>query len=111
MKQHPVIRKLIQGGERKEYAAHLIPEGGFRSIPALSGNGWCLAGDAAQLVNFVHREGTNLAMKSGELAATAIIEATNQGDFSAQSLGRYDEAMRASFIMKDLKNTRACTSL
>lgn len=111
VKQHPVIRKLIQGGERKEYAAHLIPEGGYHSVPALSGNGWCLAGDAAQLVNFVHREGTNLAMKSGELAANAIIEATTKGDFSAQTLGRYDEAIRSSFIMKDLKKYRGMHKL
>ena len=62
VKQHPMIRKLIQGGETKEYSGHLIPEGGFHSIPPLSGDGWCICGDAAQLVNFVHREGTNLAM-------------------------------------------------
>lgn len=106
VKQHPVIRKLIQGGEMKEYAAHLIPEGGYHSVPALSGSGWCIAGDAAQLVNFVHREGTNLAMKSGELAAEAIIEAAGKGDFTAQALRRYDESMRSSFIMKDLKKYR-----
>jgi len=103
VKQHPTIRKLIQGGEVKEYAAHMIPEGGYHSVPALSGNGWCIAGDAAQLVNFVHREGTNLAMKSGELAAAAIIEAKKRGDFSAETLGEYDRRMKESFVMKDLK--------
>lgn len=103
VKQHPIIRKYIQGGETKEYAAHLIPEGGYHSVPTLSGNGWCIAGDAAQMVNFVHREGTNLAMKSGELAAAAIIEAHNRGDFSALSLKRYDESIQQSFVMKDLK--------
>ena len=29
VKQHPMIRKLIQGGEMVEYSGHLIPEGGF----------------------------------------------------------------------------------
>lgn len=111
VKQHPVIRRLIQGGEMKEYAAHLIPEGGYHSVPSLSGNGWCIAGDAAQMVNFVHREGTNLAVKSGELAATAIIEAANTGDYSAQALKRYDESMKASFIMKDLKKYRGMHQL
>lgn len=106
VKRHPSIRKLIQGGEMKEYAAHLIPEGGYHSVPRLSGDGWVICGDAAQLVNFVHREGTNLAMKSGELAADAIIEAKNRGDFSAASLGRYDEALRASFVLKDLQKYR-----
>ncbi|WP_410513287.1 FAD-dependent oxidoreductase [Paenibacillus sp. BR2-3] len=111
VKQHPVIRKLIKGGEMREYAAHLIPEGGYDSVPALSGNGWCLAGDSAQLVNFVHREGTNLAMKSGEMAADAIIEATKKGDFSAQTLRSYNDAIRSSFIMKDLKKYRGMHKL
>jgi electron transfer flavoprotein-quinone oxidoreductase len=111
VKQHPMIRKLIQGGETLEYSGHLIPEGGYRSVPPLSGNGWCIAGDAAQLVNFVHREGTNLAMTSGRLAAEAIIEAKNAGDFSAQTLKRYDEKVRNSFMMKDLKKYKGMHQL
>jgi len=106
VKQHPMIRKLIQGGETKEYSGHLIPEGGYTSMPQLSGAGWVVAGDAAQMVNFVHREGTNLAMTSGKLAAEAIIEAKTKGDFSAASLKRYDELIRESFILKDLKKYR-----
>jgi electron transfer flavoprotein-quinone oxidoreductase len=106
VKKHPMIRKLIQGGETKEYSGHLIPEGGYNSIPPLSGNGWVIVGDAAQLVNFVHREGTNLAMTSGRLAAEAIIEAKAKGDFSAASLKRYDELIRDTFVIKDLKKYR-----
>ncbi|MEF3311069.1 FAD-dependent oxidoreductase [Paenibacillus sp. GYB004] len=106
VKQHPMIRKLIQGGEMKEYSGHLIPEGGYHSIPKLSGDGWCVAGDAAQLVNFVHREGTNLAMTSGRLVAEAIIEAHHRGDYSAASLKRYDELIRETFVMKDLRKYR-----
>ncbi|GIQ67524.1 FAD-dependent oxidoreductase [Xylanibacillus composti] len=103
VKQHPMLRKLIQGGETLEYSGHLIPEGGFHSIPPLSGEGWVVCGDAAQLVNFVHREGTNLAMTSGRLAAEAIIEARDAGDMTPTALQRYDEKVRASFIHKDLK--------
>jgi electron transfer flavoprotein-quinone oxidoreductase len=103
VKQHPMIRKLIQGGETKEYSGHLIPEGGLTSIPPLSGNGWCVCGDAAQLVNFVHREGTNLAMTSGRFAGEAIVAAKNNGDFSTASLALYDQKIRSSFIHKDLK--------
>jgi electron transfer flavoprotein-quinone oxidoreductase len=103
VKQHPMIRKLIQGGETKEYSGHLIPEGGFHSIPPLSGSGWCVCGDAAQLVNFVNREGTNLAMTSGRLAGEAIIEAKSKGDFSAASMKAYDQKIQTSFVHKDLK--------
>ncbi len=103
VKQHPMIKKLIQGGETKEYLGHLIPEGGLTSIPKLSGNGWMTCGDAAQLVNFVHREGTNLAMTSGRLAAESMIEARQAGDESKTALTRYDRKVKASFIHKDLK--------
>ncbi|WP_029422268.1 FAD-dependent oxidoreductase [Alicyclobacillus macrosporangiidus] len=111
LKQHPMISRLIQGGEVKEYSGHLIPEGGFNSIPALAGDGWMICGDAAQLVNAVHREGTNLAITSGRLAGEAAIRAHEVGDFSASTLAAYDEAIRASFIYKDLKKYRGVHSL
>lgn len=102
-KQHPAIRRLIQGGETKEYAGHLIPEGGLKAVPQLSGDGWVICGDAAQLVNFVHREGTNLAMTSGRYAGEAIIVAKQKGDYSRAALSHYDRQVAASFIRKDLK--------
>ncbi|MED4608043.1 FAD-dependent oxidoreductase, partial [Paenibacillus validus] len=102
-KQHPMIRKLIQGGEVLEYSGHLIPEGGYHSIPPLSGDGWCIVGDAAQLINFVHREGTNLAMTSGRLAGEAIVQAREKGDYSRDTLKAYDDKIRSSFLEKDLK--------
>jgi electron transfer flavoprotein-quinone oxidoreductase len=111
VKQHPMIRKLIQGGETKEYSGHLIPEGGYHSMPPLSGNGWVICGDAAQLVNFVHREGTNLAMTSGRLAAEAIVEAKEAGDLAVGGLKRYDEKLRQSFVLKDLKKYRGMHQL
>jgi len=103
VKQHPAIRKLIQGGETKEYAGHLIPEGGLQAVPQLSGNGWMICGDAAQLINFVHREGTNLAMTSGRFAGEAAIAAKAKGDYSRTSLSLYDRKVAESFIRKDLK--------
>lgn len=101
MKNHPMVKPLLAGGETKEYMAHLIPEGGYKAVPKLYGNGWLIVGDAAQLVNFVHREGSNLAMTSGRLAAETVIEARE--DYSAQSLARYDQKIRETFVMKDLK--------
>lgn len=111
VKQHPMIRKLIQGSERLEYSGHLIPEGGYHSIPPLSGDGWVICGDAAQLVNFVHREGTNLAMTSGRLAGEAIIEAKNRGDYTRGALQLYDEKVKASFVHKDLRKYKGMHQL
>ncbi|MHB1627091.1 MAG: FAD-dependent oxidoreductase [Bacilli bacterium] len=111
VKQHPMLRRLLQGGETKEYSGHLIPEGGYDSIPPLSGDGWVICGDAAQLVNFVHREGTNLAMTSGRFAAEAIIEAHAKGNFSREGLMGYDRRVRESFVHKDLKKYRGMHAL
>lgn len=111
IKQHPMIRRLIQGGEAKEYAGHLIPEGGFNSLPPLSGDGWMMCGDAAQMVNAVHREGTNLAITSGRLAGETAILAHAKGDFSAGALKHYDQVIKASFVHKDLKKYRGLHGL
>jgi len=103
VKKHPAIRKLIQGGETREYAGHLIPEGGLKAVPQLSGDGWMICGDAAQLINFVHREGTNLAMTSGRYAGEAAVAAKQQGNYARSGLSLYDRLIAASFIRKDLQ--------
>lgn len=103
LKQHPKIAPLIEGGELKEYSAHLIPEGGYKKIPRLCDNGVLIIGDAGMLVNNLHWEGTNLAMISGKLAAETIIEAFDKGDYSKKSLSEYEKKLKKSFILKDLK--------
>ncbi|WP_066395348.1 FAD-dependent oxidoreductase [Neobacillus mesonae] len=103
LKNHPMVKPLIDGGESAEYLAHLIPEGGFRSVPKVAGNGVLVVGDAAQLVNAIHREGSNMAMHSGLLAAEAVIEAKKRGNYSETSLNSYREALYNSFIIKDLE--------
>ncbi len=104
MKAHPSIKPLLQGGEMKEYTAHLIPEGGFNAMPKLYGDGWMIVGDAGMFVNAVHREGSNLAMTSGRLAAETVIALKAAGlDFNATHLSRYKSRLDESFVMKDLK--------
>lgn len=103
LKTHPMVKPFLEGGESAEYLAHLIPEGGYRSVPKVAGNGVLVIGDAAQLVNAIHREGSNMAMHSGLLAAETVIEAKNRGDFSESSLNSYREALYNSFIIKDLE--------
>jgi menaquinone-9 beta-reductase len=57
-----------------------------------------VAGDAADLVNPLSGEGIAPAMKSGELAAAAVISAITQGDFSKQALAGYARQLRMSFL-------------
>lgn len=111
-KRHPSVAPLIEGSEVKEYAAHLIPEGGFKAIPQLYGDGWVVVGDAAQLNNAIHREGSNLAMTSGRLAGEAIAKLKTQRDpMTAENLAVYKELLDKSFIMKDLKKYKDMPSL
>ena len=55
------------GPTLKEYAAHLIPEGGYDAMPALAGDGLLVAGDAAglTLAAGIWLEGVNFAIGSG----------------------------------------------
>lgn len=108
-KRHPAIAPLLDGGETVEYAAHLIPEGGYKRMPRLFTDGAVVVGDAAGFVNPLNREGVNLAMLSGRLAAQAIIEANERDDFSVASLSRYRELLDESVIMKDLFKIRNVT--
>ncbi len=103
-KRHPSVAPLIEGSEVKEYAAHLIPEGGYKAIPQLYGDGWVVVGDAAQLNNAIHREGSNLAMTSGRLAAEAIFQIKSRRDpMTKENLALYKKMIDDSFVMKDLK--------
>jgi len=104
MKAHPAIRPLLSGSEMKEYTAHLIPEGGYNAIPALYGDGWLMVGDAGMFVNAVHREGSNLAMTTGQIAAQTVIELKAQGKpMTARNLSVYRRRLEGSFVMKDMK--------
>lgn len=103
LKEHPSIAPLIKGGELLEYSAHLIPEGGFNSIPKLYGDGVMVVGDAAMLVDNVHWEGTNIAMMSGMLAAQTAIEALEKNDFSEKMLSLYEKKFKETSFYKDMK--------
>jgi electron transfer flavoprotein-quinone oxidoreductase len=106
-KAHPSVAPLIEGSEVKEYAAHLIPEGGYRAIPQLFGDGWVIVGDAGQFVNAVHREGSNLAMTTGRVAAEVISAIKTRRDpMTAKNLSVYKKKLDESFVMKDLKKYR-----
>lgn len=107
MKKHPSIAPLIEGGEMKEYAAHLIPEGGYNAVPQVYGDGWLIAGDAGMFVNGIHREGSNLAMTTGMLAAQTLVELKAAGKpFTAANMAKYKAKLDESFVMKDLKKYR-----
>ena len=109
VKNHPMIRPYIQGSEPAEYLAHLIPEGGFNSMGKIVGNGVIVIGDASQLVNAIHREGSNLAMTSGRLAAETVLLAMQSENFSEGMLSHYKEKLFAGFVGQDMKKYKDST--
>jgi electron transfer flavoprotein-quinone oxidoreductase len=101
----PYVAPLVKGGRMVEYSAHLLPEGGLKMVPRLSAAGVLVAGDAAALcyTNGLAQEGMNLAMTSGKLAGEVAADAIDAGDVSAAGLAVYDERLRESFVLRDMK--------
>lgn len=106
LKSKPYVKRLIQGGETKEYLAHLIPEGGYNHVPKLYCPGMMVVGDTAMLLNSLHREGSNLAMVSGKIAGEVAVESINKGDVSEKAMSVYETRLRDSFVLKDLYHYR-----
>jgi electron transfer flavoprotein-quinone oxidoreductase len=102
-KAHPMVAPLLRGGEAQEYLAHAIPEGGFRAMPRVYADGVLVVGDAAMMVNNLHREGSNLAIAAGRMAGEAAIHAKQVGDWSARTLALYRDLLAASFVLQDLR--------
>lgn len=107
-KEHPALAPLVKGGKLLEYSGHLIPEGGYDSIPTLFGDGCMLVGDAAMLcINLGYQvRGMDYAVASGMFAAEAAGDALERGDVTASSLACYRSKLEESFVLKDLKAYR-----
>jgi electron-transferring-flavoprotein dehydrogenase len=108
-KTHPMVRALLEGGERIGWGAKTIPEGGFLAFPSsFSMPGALLTGDSAGMVNVPKLKGIHYAMRSGMLAAEAIFDQFKAGqDLAAPgALQGYDRRVRASHIWSDLRKVR-----
>ncbi|MEM3382850.1 MAG: FAD-binding protein [Nitrososphaerales archaeon] len=105
-KSHPLIKPLIEGGEPREYSAHLVPESGYYGIPKLYTDGLIVVGDAASLTSSIYQEGVNMAIESGIYAAKAAIKAKELGDYSSKTLSYYEKLLRSSYVIKELYQLR-----
>ncbi|MGE5289223.1 MAG: FAD-dependent oxidoreductase [Micromonosporaceae bacterium] len=112
-KRHPAIAPLVAGADLKEYSAHLIPEGGFTTMPRLACDGMLVAGDAAgmTLATGLWLEGVNFAIGSGAAAGEAASEALDRGDTSAAGLAGYRRRLEESFVLKNHKKLRRAPGL
>ncbi len=104
-KQHPLVKGILEGGERVGWGAKALPGGGYWSMPKLTMPGAMLVGDSAGMVDTVALKGVHHCIKSGILAAEAIY-ASLKGE---KPLSSYEEAVESSSVGKELwrvRNTR-----
>ena len=85
----PAVKERVASGKRmtgyfatKDYS--------YRATQA-AGDGWVTIGDAFGFLDPLYSSGVLLALKSGEMAADAIVEGFQRGDLSAAQLGKWGE--------------------
>ncbi|AHA28140.1 electron transfer flavoprotein-ubiquinone oxidoreductase [Candidatus Liberibacter americanus] len=100
-KTHPNIKSIFDGGERIEYGARLISEGGWQSVPKLSFPGGSLIGCSAGFVNLVRIKGSHNAVLSGILAAEKIVDRLSNGYKNDDPI-EIESSWRNTCIGKDL---------
>lgn len=104
-KLHPLVKKILDGGERIAWGAKALPGGGYWSMPKLSMPGAVLVGDAGGMVDTVALKGVHHCIKSGHLAAEAIYAHLKR----SEPLERYEDMIEESSVGKELyevRNTR-----
>lgn len=103
-KTHPGIAPVIKGGQLEEHSAHMVPEGGYDSMPRLGGDGYMVVGDAARMcMNLGYTiRGMDLAIGSGMVAADAFLQAKR--DHRYDLMGQYyTDAIEHSWIGQDMQ--------
>ncbi|KAJ3170804.1 hypothetical protein HDU88_008707 [Geranomyces variabilis] len=110
-KQHPAIRKYLEGGKILSYGARAINEGGLQSIPKLVFPGGALIGCTAGFLNVPKIKGTHTAMKSGMIAADAaydVIAKIPEGEAPSApiTLDAYEKTIEGSWVYDELRQVR-----
>ncbi|HEX4930243.1 MAG TPA: electron-transfer flavoprotein:ubiquinone oxidoreductase, partial [Gaiellaceae bacterium] len=108
-KTHRLVRKILRGGERIAWGAKTITEGGFHALPKrFHAPGLLLVGEGAGLVNVPTLKGVHYAVESGIMAAEAAFRSLQRGESPSRvgAFDSYDEELRGSYVMKDLREVR-----
>jgi electron-transferring-flavoprotein dehydrogenase len=104
-KLHPAIRSTFEGGKRISYGARAITAGGLNSLPQTVFPGGALIGCDAGYLNASRIKGSHAAIKSGMLAAEAVISALSENRAN-DILTAYPSAFKNSWLYQELKQAR-----
>lgn len=105
-KHHPVIKQYLEGGKRVSYGARAICKGGLNSLPKMVFPGGALIGCDLGTLNFAKIKGSHTAMKSGMLAADAVLEALKAGREGGDELTGYVDSFKSSWLYDELFGSR-----
>lgn len=105
-KTHPETSRYLEGGTRIAYGARALAKGGYNSLPKMHFPGGLLIGCDAGTLNAVKIKGNHTAMKSGMLAAEAVMEALAAGETAAVDLAAFDAKVKGSWLGDELYTTR-----
>lgn len=109
-KTHPAIKPTFEGGECISYGARTITEGGLQCLPKLTMPGGMLAGDSAGFLITARIKGAHTAMKSGMLAAEAIMDQIDEvldgPEDSTIELTSYTASFRKSWLYEEMYKYR-----
>ena len=104
-KLHPAICPTFEGGKRIAYGARSITAGGLNSLPQTVFPGGALIGCDAGYLNASRIKGSHTAIKSGMLAAEAVLSALSENR-SNDILTAYPSAFKNSWLYDELKRAR-----
>jgi electron-transferring-flavoprotein dehydrogenase len=105
-KQHPSVADIIKDGKVLEQGARTVSSGGYFTIPRLAVDGGVFVGGCAAMQNTPGLKGVHLSMKSGMLAAEAIINALEKNNFTQETLTVYSELFENSWAGKEIYEAR-----
>ena len=105
-KRHPFVAEIITGGKVIEQGARTVSTGGYYSMPQLATDGAVLIGGGAGIHNTPALKGIHVGMKSGMLAAEAIMAALQKEDYTRTTLDRYAALLEASWVKTELYEGR-----
>ncbi len=105
-KSHPFVAGIIKDGKVLQQGARTVSTGGYYTMPKLFVNGALFAGGCAAIQNTPALKGIHASMKSGMLAAEAIMSAFEENSFNAETLSIYKTLFEKSWLNEEMLEGR-----
>jgi electron transfer flavoprotein-quinone oxidoreductase len=105
LKAHPYIHEFIKGASLREYAAHMLSDGGRLKMNDLYTDGVLLCGEAGGVLNDMYT-GVPSCMLSGMKAAETVAYAKRRRRYDAETLAEYKEFLYTTGLPRVMFNAR-----